>query len=54
MTKAAVAPPLYTLIESSKLNDVDPLAWLADVLALLSDHPAKRLYEFLPRNWQLQ
>jgi len=29
----------YTLIETAKLNDIDPQAWLADVLARLPDHP---------------
>jgi transposase len=41
------------LIETAKLNDVDPLAWLADVLARLQDHPAKRIDELLPWNWRL-
>ena len=44
--------PLYTLIETAKLNDVDPQAWLADVLMRLQDHPAKRLAELLPWNWR--
>ena len=48
------AAAIYTLIETAKLNDVDPLAWLADVLARLNDHPAKRIDELLPWNWQLQ
>jgi transposase len=48
------AAAIYTLIETAKLNDVDPLAWLADVLARLQDHPAKRLGELLPWNWTLQ
>jgi transposase len=34
------AAAIYTLIETAKLNGVDPLAWLADVLARLQDHPA--------------
>src|SRR5260370_16628604 len=47
------AAAIYTLIETAKLNDVDPLAWLADVLARLQDHPAKRIADLLPCNWQL-
>ena len=47
------AAAIYTLIETAKLNDTDPLAWLADVLARLQDHPAKRLDELLPWNWRL-
>src|SRR5258708_5798197 len=39
-------------LETCKLNDVDPQAWLADVLARLRDHPASRIFEMLPRNWK--
>ena len=46
------AAAAYTLIETAKLNDVDPRAWLADVLARLPDHPAKRIGELLPWNWK--
>ena len=42
------AAAIYTLIETCKLNDVDAQAWLADVLARLPDHPAKRIDELLP------
>ena len=48
------AAAIYTLIATAKLNDVDPQAWLADVLARLSDHPAKRVHELLPWNWRRQ
>jgi hypothetical protein len=51
LTKAAGEPPPYTLIETAKLNDVDPQSWLAHVLACLQDHPAKRIAELLPWNW---
>jgi transposase len=34
------------------LNDVDPQAWLADVLARIAGHPAHRIDELLPWNWQ--
>ena len=34
------AAAMYTLIQTAKLNDVDPQAWLADVLARIADHPA--------------
>jgi transposase len=46
------AAAIYTLIQTAKLNDVDPQAWLADVLARLHDHPAKRIDELLPWNWK--
>jgi hypothetical protein len=46
------AAVLYTLIQTAKLNDVDPQAWLADILARIADHPASRLDELLPWNWR--
>ena len=46
------AAAMYTLIETAKLNDVDPRAWLADVLGRLADHPARHLHELLPWNWK--
>ncbi len=48
------AAALYTLIATAKLNDMDPQAWLADMLARLPDHPAKRVHELLPWHWRLQ
>ena len=42
------AAAMYSLIITAKLNDVDPRAWLADVLARISDHAAPRLHELLP------
>jgi transposase len=46
------AAAMYTLIETAKLNGIDPRAWLADVLARLPSHPAKRLHDLLPWNWE--
>lgn len=43
---------MYTLIGTAKLNDVDPQAWLADVLARIADIPQSRLDELLPWNWR--
>ena len=45
------AAAIYTLIATAKLNDVDPQAWLADVLARLPDHSARRIGELLPWQW---
>jgi transposase len=42
---------LYSFIVTAKLNDVDPQAWLADVLARIAEHPASRIDELLPWNW---
>jgi transposase-like protein len=45
------AAALYNLIATAKLNNVDPQAWLADVLARLLDYPAKRIGgDLLPWN----
>ena len=41
------AAAMYTLIETCKLNDIDPRAWLADVLARLPEQPASRIAELL-------
>jgi transposase len=43
---------MYTLIGTAKLNNLDPQAWLADVLRRINDHPASRLDELLPWNWK--
>ena len=43
---------MYSLIGSAKLNGIDPQAWLADVIARISDLPVSRLPELLPWNWQ--
>ena len=40
--------PLFSKIEPAKLNAVDPQACLADVLARIADHPARRIDDFLP------
>ena len=45
------AAQMYSLIVTCKLNDVDPQAWLADVLARIASHPASRLDELLPWHW---
>ncbi len=42
---------MYSLIVTAKMNDIDPQAWLADVLRRINDHPAARLDELLPWNW---
>ncbi|MGY4257861.1 transposase [Bradyrhizobium sp. USDA 4516] len=48
------AAMMYSLIVTAKMNDVDPQAWLADVLARIAAHPAQRLDELLPWNWRDQ
>lgn len=46
------AAVMYTLIVTCCLNDVDPRAWLADVIAHLPGHPARRVDELLSRHWK--
>ena len=46
------AAAMYSLIVTAKMNNVDPQAWLADVLARIADHPASRIDELLPWNWR--
>ena len=46
------AATMATLIQTAKMNDVDPQAWLADVLARVAGHPVHRLYELLPWTWR--
>ena len=44
---AAIA---YTLIETAKLNGIDPQVWLTDVLSHIADHKINRIDELLPWN----
>ena len=45
------AAVMYTLIQTARLNDVDPQAWLADVLARINDHKITSLAALLPWHW---
>jgi transposase len=46
------AAAMLTLMQTAKLNDVDPQAWLADVLARIADHKMTDLAALLPWNWR--
>jgi transposase len=46
------AAVFFTLIQSCKLNGVNPQAYLADLVDRVGDHPASRLDELLPWNWK--
>jgi transposase len=46
------AAVMFTLIQTAKLNSVDPQAWLADVLARINDHNVQRLDQLLPWSWK--
>ena len=48
---AAIA---YTLIETAKLNGIDPQAWLTDVLSRIADHKINRIDELLPWRYAQQ
>jgi transposase len=48
------AAVMLTLIQTCRLHDVDPRAWLADVLARINDHAIHRLNELLPWNWSAE
>jgi len=43
---------MYSLIVTAKMNDIDPQAWPADVLARLPNTTASRVQDLLPCNWQ--
>ena len=45
------AAAIYSLIETAKLNGIDPEAYLRDVIARIADHPINRIDELLPSNW---
>jgi transposase len=48
------AAAMATLIMTAKLNDVDPQAWLADVLARIAGIPQSQLHELLPWMWKTE
>jgi transposase len=51
-TGAARGRSDYTLVQTARLNDIDPQAWLVDVLARINGHPARDLDALLPWNWR--
>lgn len=44
------AAVMYTLIETARMNDIDPQAYLRAVIDRIADHPMKRIDELLPWN----
>jgi transposase len=46
------AAAMYSLIVTAKMNDIDPQAWLADVLSRIASHPANKVDDLLPWNWK--
>jgi transposase len=47
-TRAAV---FYTIIQTAKLNGINPQAYLTDIIQRIADHPAKDIDQLLPWNW---
>ena len=46
------AASFYTIVESAKMNGLDPEGYLGDIIARIGDHPINRIAELLPWNWQ--
>jgi transposase len=46
------AATIYSLVETAKLNKVDPEAWLRDTINRIADHPQRRIDELLPWNYR--
>ena len=44
------AAAIYSLVETAKINGIDPEAYLRDVLTRIADHPINRIDELLPWN----
>jgi len=49
-----IAAAAYTLIETAKLNEIDPQAWLTDVLGCIAEHKINRIDELLPWHYDQQ
>jgi len=49
---ARSAALMYSLLGTCKLHNVEPFAYLCDVIARISDHKHKEIHELLPQNWQ--
>ncbi len=48
------AAMMYSFFATCKINYVEPLAWLTDVLNRIPEHKANKLTELLPQNWEEQ
>ena len=52
MAAGARAADIMSLIQTAKMNGIEPLAYLTDVLTRLPTHPNSRIEELLPTRWQ--
>ena len=48
------AAMMYSFFATCKINDIEPLAWLTDVLNRIPEHKVNKLSELLPQNWKSQ
>ena len=46
------AASIYSLVETARLNGVDPEAWLTETIRRIADHPARRVADLLPWNYR--
>ena len=46
------AATIYSLIETAKLNQINPQAWLTHVIDVIQDYPNKKIDDLLPWNWE--
>lgn len=45
------ATVIYIMIETCRMNGIDPQAYLADIIDRIPDHPANKVDELLPWDW---
>ena len=50
-TGGDTAAAIFSLIETAKLNAIDPEAYLCSVISQIADHPVKKIAQLLPWNW---
>ena len=48
------AAAFYSLIETAKLNNINPEAYLADIFSRIADHQVNKVDQLLPWNWKIQ
>ena len=42
----------YTILETARMNDINPQAYLSDVLGRIADHPIHKIDDLLPWRWR--
>ena len=51
-TGGARAAVFFTIVQTCRLNGVNPEAYLTDIVSRVGIHPAKQIHELLPWNWK--